>query len=97
MFQTSTCIITVSFITYYRVMIKTREDKKDDLLYTSFFCQVCNSEMLRTIENKLSDYVSPALLLTCQNCETRHFLRYDVGGVKFEIVSLKRGEIKMKI
>lgn len=73
-------------------MIKTKEDKTNNLIYRTFFCKVCGAEIFRTIENKLSFYLSPHLIIHCKekDCHAKHTIKYIEDEIKFELISFKK-------
>jgi len=73
-------------------MMKLRRDKNNDrkLLYRTLLCDVCRSQLFRTIEKQNYEYISPSIIIVCDKCQTTYCAKFSEEGFGFELVSIKK-------
>ena len=57
---------------------KVKFSKDSDLCFKTHYCEICDRELFRTIENPMSDYYSPAMIIHCKQCEYNYIIKYDL-------------------
>lgn len=70
-------------------LVKIKTDKTNDLVYKTLFCQVCGSELCRTIENSRSLYLTPVFIIHCRDCKAKHSLKYVEEGIELTFMSIQ--------
>ena len=71
-------------------MIKTKEDKSNDLIYRTYYCRICEKELLRTIENRFGFYVTPVTIVHCKDCGAKHTIKMVDNKIEFTLLSYKK-------
>lgn len=77
--------------------MKLRYSKKDKLSYRTVHCPICNTELIRSIENPQLLYISPSIITHCKSCNAKYSIKWIRDKVRLDIININKRKSKPKI